>query len=96
MALENPIHSFVDFENRLSNVVLPAYMAQLAFQVKFSSDMNVPRTGSIRVYAGNAARNAKLFGLSRMERSSLTVSLPESERFGWNARNDESGFSLSS
>ncbi len=51
MPVQSPIHSFVDFENRLSNVVLPAYQAQFAFQFLFSSDMDIARASTLHIGA---------------------------------------------
>lgn len=64
MPIQSPIHSFVDFENRITNFALPSYKAQMAFQFLFSSDMNVPRTGTVDIYAGNDLQNATLFQLT--------------------------------
>lgn len=64
MPLQSPIHSFVDFEDRLSTIVLPSYKAQLAFQVLFSSDMEVPRTGDVELWVGNEAKDTTIFKLN--------------------------------
>jgi hypothetical protein len=64
MPIQSPIHSFVDFENRITNFALPSYKAQMAFQFLFSSDMNVPRAGNVEVYVGDELQTATLFQLT--------------------------------
>jgi hypothetical protein len=60
MPVQSPIHSFVDFENRI-NTVLPAYKSQLSFQLLFSSDMEVPIDGTVQTYIGKADKTATVF-----------------------------------
>lgn len=62
--IHSPIFSFVDFENRLPNISLPQYRAQLAFQFYFSAVDQLPVDGSAVVVSVADVNNNILFTLN--------------------------------